>query len=134
MKHLMLSISILAGLLFCNHQHLFAQKNTAKTYKGVVNDDLPAMLTIKPTNKADEFELSVQVIGSDMTMTFKAVFADNYDKSRKRYFGDSLDGTGMFLYDVSSDAGKPEKNILSGYTYSSVDDYAMRKMIFFLEK
>lgn len=117
-------------------QSLFAQKNTdVKTYKGVINDDVPAILTVQATGKTDEYTLTIKIIGAESDqIVFTTTFAPNYDNTRKRYFGESTDGTGTFLYDVSKDAGKPALNILSGYTYSPNDDYQIRKMIFFLEK
>lgn len=122
-----LKISLLLVFLFA-----FQGIGHAQSYKGFIYDDVPATLEIQSTSKAGQYKLIITVIGNeDNAWVFEAEYDYNYDKSRERYFGNDGAETGMFLYDVSEDAGQEKGIILSGYTYSPEDNYEIRKMIFF---
>ncbi len=123
----LLKITLLLVFLF-----VFQGVSQAQSFTGFIYDDVPATLEIQPTSKTGQYRLIISVIGNeDNAWVFEAEYSYNYDQSRERYFGNDAGDTGMFLYDVSEDAGRKKGTILSGYTYSPEDNYEIRKMVFF---
>jgi hypothetical protein len=138
---LQLTKLVLILAMFISFQQItFAQNkkaiaNTkAVTYQGIVYDDLPATLTITSDRQTGRFTLTVNLIGTEEEWSHDTEFSPNYDDSRMRFHGYGVgNDSGIFLYDISSDLGKSEKSVLSGYSYSAADNYEIRKMVFFIQ-
>lgn len=98
------------------------------TYQGVVDDDIPTVLTIE--RNGEQYNANLRFVGGGDSMDFLCEYQQSSSGKMAYYVHNSDYSLWMNIYDVSEEYGKPEGSIFLGYTWDDAQQKTM-DIVFF---